>query len=377
MKKIYIVSAALLILIPLTASAALIEKGPSYTLLKDQTINTNIYAAGNNITMLGTANEDLMAAGGTIIIAGRVVKDASLAGGTIDIPGEVGEDARLAGGTMVLNGKVGGELVALGGQITVAPGAEVKKDSYIIGGNITVDGHIDQYLVIKGGTVEINGVIDGSVKVTASKKLTIGSNAVIGGALDYSAPQKAEIADGAKIGGVTSYKQYILPKNTVGVNGIFAFWFLAKFLMLLLAAVVVSLLFKKQMQTLVRHALPNFGKELLRGFIILVVLPVAIIISFVSIVGGILGAAALLLYIAIAMFGTILSPIILGAIPSKYIFKQANFEGNWKSAIIGAIVLSVISAIPIAGGVVCFVFFLVGFGTIFNFIYKYFRNAEK
>lgn len=366
-----------MILVPLSASAALLEKGNSYTLLKDKAVATNIYAAGNNVTVLGSANEDLMAAGGTIIIAGKVAKDVGLAGGTIDISGEVGEDARLAGGTIILNGKVGGELVALGGQITVAPSAEVKKDSYIIGGNIVVDGHLGQYLVIKGGTVEINGVIDGSVKVTASEKITIGSSAQIKGALDYSAPQKATIEDGAKINGVITYKQYVAPKTGVKAKGAFGLWMLAKSLMLLLSAVVVSLLLKKQMQTAVRYAMPNFGKELLRGFIILVVLPVAIIISFITVFGSILGGAALLLYITMAVFGTILSPIILGALLSKYIFKQANFEGDWKSAILGSIVLAAICFIPYVGGMVCFVFFLVAFGVLFNFLYKHFREGEK
>jgi len=366
-----------LILIPLAASAALLEKGPNYTLLKDQTVSTNIYAAGNNVTILGSAKEDLIAAGGTIIMAGTVSKDMGLAGGTIDISGEVGEDVRVVGGTITLNGKTGGELVALGGQITVAPGADVKKDSYLIGGNIVVDGHLGQYLVVKGGTVVINGAIDGSVKVTASKSLTIGSNAQIKGTLDYSAPQKAEIGDGAKIGGATIYKQYVVSKNVTGARGFFAFWFLAKFLMLLLAAVVVSLLLKKQMQTAVRYGLPNFGKELLRGFIILVVLPVAIIISFVTVLGGILGMAALLLYIALAVFGMILSSIISGALVSKYIFKQASYEGDWKSAIIGVVVLSAVSLIPFVGWLIYFAFFLVAFGVLFNFLYKHFRNGEK
>lgn len=364
-------------MIPLSASAALLEKGPSCTLLKDQVINTNIYAAGNNITILGNANEDLMAAGGTIIMVGTVGKDLSLAGGTIDISGEVGEDVRIAGGTITLSGKTGGELMALGGQITVAPGADVKKDSYLVGGNIVVDGHLGQYLVVKGGTVVINGVIDGSVKITASKSLTIGSNAQIRGTLDYSAPQKAAIGDGAKIGGAVTYKEYVAPKSAMGAGGIFSLWLLAKGLMLLLAAVVVSLLLKKQTQTAVRYALSNFGKELLRGFIVLIVLPAAIIISFITVFGGILGIAALLLYIVMAVFGAILSPIILGALVSKYIFKQANYEGDWKSAIIGAVVLSLVCLIPFLGGAVCFMFFLVAFGALFNFLYRQFRNAEK
>jgi len=377
MKKIFVVSAVVLILIPLAASAALLEKGPSYTLAKDKTVASNVYAAGNNITILGSANEDLMAVGGTVIMAGKIVKDTSLAGGTIDISGEVGEDVRMAGGTIILNGKVGGELVALGGQITVAPGADIKKDSYIIGGNIVVDGHLGQYLVIKGGTVEINGAIDGSVKVTASEKLVIGNKAVIGGTLDYSAPQKAEIKDGAKINGAVTYKQYVAPKTGVKAKGAFSFWMLAKGLMMLLAAVVVSLLLRRQTQTAVRFAISNFGKELLRGFIVLVVLPIAIIISFITVFGSMLGGAALLLYITMAIFGTIISPIILGALLSKYIFKQESFQGDWKSAIIGSIVLAALCFIPYAGGIICFVFFLVAFGTLFNFLYKHFREEEK
>ncbi|OGZ33639.1 MAG: hypothetical protein A2Y98_01765 [Candidatus Portnoybacteria bacterium RBG_19FT_COMBO_36_7] len=377
MKKIFIISAAILILIPFAASAALIEKDTSYTLSKEKTVATNVYAMGSSIMFLGNASEDLLAVGGTIVVSGNVSKDLSLAGGTINISGETGEDVRVGGGTINLDGKVGGELAALGGQIIIGPGAEVKKDSYIIGGNILINGHLGQYLVIKGETVTIDGVIDGSVKITASEKITIGSSAQIKGALDYSAPHRAEIEEGAKISGAVTYKQYIVPKTGVKTKGAFILWMLVKGLMVLLAAVVVSLLIKKQTQAAVRYALPNFGKELLRGFIILVVLPVAVIISFITVFGGILGGAALLLYITMAFFGAILSPIILGALLAKYIFKQTNFEGDWKSAILGSVVWGALYFVPYIGKTVCFVFFLAAFGTLFNFLYKHFREAEK
>lgn len=377
MKKIFIILAMISFLIPLSVSAALFEKGQSYNLAKDQSVSVNLYTVGGNVTVLGNVKEDLMAAGGTIILTGLVGKDAGLAGGTIDISGNIGEDLRVAGGNIMIGGKVGGELLALGGQLTVAPGVEIKGESYLIGGNIVIDGNLGKNLVIRGGTVAINGTIEGSVKITASNSVTISSGAVIKGNLDYSSPKPATIQDGAKIQGVTNYKK-IEPAKTYakfGGRALFGAAWLIKFLMILVAALVVSLLLKKQTQTAVRYIMPNFGKELLRGFIILVVLPVAIVISFITVVGVILGVAGLLFYGLMLVFGMILAQIVVGAMVSKLIFKQENYEGNWKSALIGAIALALVCLIPYIGSAICFVFFLASFGALFNFLYKHFQSA--
>jgi len=377
MKKLLIFFGLVALVVPLVASAAVFGRGQNYALPRGESVASNLYAFGGSVTISGSAREDVMTAGGTIIFTGSVAKDLSAVGGTINLSGDVSGDTRLAGGTIILAGKSEGELLAAGGQLTIASGAEVSGETYLAGGSVLADGRFAKKLTIAGGTVVLGGVVEGDVKVTASKSLTISSSAVIRGNLEYSSPKPATIESGAKIGGVTNYKKLETPKTfvTKGGRAIFGAAWLVKTLMMLLAALVVCLLLKKQTQQAVRYIMPNFGKELLRGFIILVVLPIAIIISFVTIVGAILGAGAAFLYIVMAIFGAILSQIAAGALISKFIFKQANYEGDWKSAIIGSLALAIVCLIPFVGGLVCFVFFLAAFGALFNFLYKNFRET--
>ncbi|MFH0852759.1 MAG: polymer-forming cytoskeletal protein [bacterium] len=380
MKKLLIVFGLAALIIPLGAWAAVFGPGPNYTLARGESVNANLYAGGGNVTVLGNAREDLIAGGGTVMIVGFVGKDANLAGGTIDISGDVGDDLRAAGGNVTLSGKVGGELLAAAGQLTIGSSAQIQGESHLAGGNIVVDGRLDKNLVVRGGTIVINGIINGNVKIIASDSLSLGSGAVIKGNLEYSAPKEATIASGAKIGGKTDFKKIESIRGYAGKTGfkaIFGVAWLVRTLMMLLAALVVSLLLKKQATQAVRYIMPNFGKELLRGFIIFVVLPIAIIISFVTVVGVILGVSTTFLYIAMAFFGAIMAQIVAGALITKFVFKQANYEADWKAAVIGTVALAIVLLIPFVGGLVCFVFFLVAFGALFNFLYRYFADANN
>ncbi|MBI4709137.1 MAG: polymer-forming cytoskeletal protein [Candidatus Portnoybacteria bacterium] len=378
MKKLFLALTIVLLVAPLAVSAAFIRGEQSYTLGKNETLDKNLYTAGSNVSLLGQAKQDAALAGGTLIISGSVGKDLTAAGGTILIDGDIGDDARMAGGTITINNKIGGELLAAGGQVTISSGAEIKGEARIASGDLSMAGNILGDLFAVGDTIRLDGKITGNVKVKASKKLTIGKNAEISGNLDYSAPEKLTMEDGGKILGQTTYKEFKPVKvDKKGWLGFLTIWWMAKMLMLMLAAVVVSLLIKKQLQNAVRQTLPNFSRELLRGFILLIVLPVAIIISFITIIGLALGGMALLLYILMACFSAVYAAIVLGALVSKYIFKTANYEPDWKTAIIGVLILTIIGFIPFVGWLFYFVFFLVAFGSLFNFFYQHFRAGEK
>lgn len=378
MKKIFLVLALLFLIMPLVASAAVLKAGQSYTLSKDQTIAKNLYTAGNNVNLLGAAKEDVFVAGGTVIISGTVGKDLVAAGGTLIIDGNVGEDARIAGGNLTIGGKIGGELLVAGGQLNLSPDLEIKGDATLAGGNLLIDGNIGGDLSAYGGEVRIDGKIKGNVQVKTNRKLIIGSQAEISGNLDYSAPEKLTIEDGAKIKGKVTFNELQTLKAQKAKKGLFGIWGLSWLLGLVIfltAALVINFLLRKKLEEVVGYTLANFGKETLRGFVILVVLPIAVIISFVTVIGALLGGAGLLIYILMGLLASIFAPIVLGSLIFRKLLKKPEFGADWRSVVVGVAVMRIAQVIPYVGWILWFIFFLAAFGALFNYLYRHFRKV--
>lgn len=378
MKKIFLVLVLSFLALPFVSFAADFKGAPVYTLGKDAVVEKNLYATGNSINILGTVKGDIFTAGGNVMILGDVKKDLNAAGGTLVIESNVGDDARLAGGTLIIGGRIGGELLAAGGQINLNPSLKIDGNAELAGGNILVDGIISGDLSVYGGVVRIDGKINGDVLVKTDRKLVIGSKAEIGGNLNYSAPEKLTIEEGAKISGEVTFKEIAAKgQNAIkkGFFGVFGVAWLIKLLIFLTVALVAYFLFGKKLEEAINYALNNFSKETLRGFILLVILPVAAIISFITIIGILLGIAGILLYSLMAIFASIFAPIVLGTIIFRKLLKKPEFGADWKSVATGVVVIRVVSIIPFVGWIFCFVFFLAAFGTLFNYLYKHLRKT--
>lgn len=370
MKKIFIVFSLIFILGPFVASAAVFSGGQTYNLGPSQKVNENLYVAGGNINISGQPQADVMAAGGTILINGNVGQDLTAAGGNISALGAIGQDARIVGGTIIINKNVGGDLMVLGGQITVEQGATVSGETALFGGQILINGNLNKNLYIWGGDVQINGKIAQNVKIKVSKSLTISSGAQINGNLEYWAPKQAIIESGAKISGKTTFNLYqprTIKTNFLGVAG---FAWLLSLLISLASALAIYFIFKEQIKNLLMYVGANFWKETLRGFVLAVVIPVAIIIFLVTVIGVILGILGALVYILFALISYILTPILLGTIIFRLVLKQPKFSASWLSVVVGVFVLRIVGFVPILGWLFALVFFLATFGSLFFSLWK-------
>jgi cytoskeletal protein CcmA (bactofilin family) len=374
MKKIFFILVLAILIIPLGAWAA-IRQDQNFSFGKNDVANKNLYAGGGNVNILGEAKQDLIVGGGTIIVSGTIGQDLAAAGGNLMIDGIIGDDARIAGGNLSIGGKIGGELLAAGGQVSLNSGLEVKGNTTLAGGSLLIDGALAGDLAAYGGSVRIDGKIAGNVKVETSQKLIIGSQAVISGSLDYKAPEKLTIEDGAKINGKVTFNEIQAQQAKKGLWGIWWLAWLVGLAIFLTAALVVYFLFRKKLEEAVSYTLANFGKETLRGFIILVVLPIAAIVAFVTVIGALLGGAGLLLYILMGVFTSIFAPMVFGTLIFRLILKKPDFVGDWRSVVTGVVALRIIHVIPYVGWIFWFIFFLAAFGALFNYLYRHFRKA--
>jgi hypothetical protein len=124
------------------------------------------------------------------------------------------------------------------------------------------------------------------------------------------------------------------------------------------------MLFKKMMQSLVKTATEHCGREMVRGFIVLVVVPIAIFVALISLVGAIFGIIGIFVYALLIITAKILAGILFGSVLVKAVKKTKEYEVTWQSAMIGVIALELVGLVPVLGWVLVFLIFLAAFGSI-------------
>jgi hypothetical protein len=196
----------------------------------------------------------------------------------------------------------------------------------------------------------------------------LGPNADIKGNLKYEAVKSVTIEDGGKVHGEIIFTE-LKGHNENAVTGILGFFTLvlvAKFLMLLTASLIVGLVFRRYNKELVEKATANPLKELGRGIVTLIVLPILSIILLVTIIGIPLGILGLLSFIMLCIFAVIITPIFLGALVYKWIFRKSDYIVNWKTILLGAIVYSLLGLIPFLGWIATSIFLAITLGAALN-----------
>src|ERR1051325_1104670 len=121
---IFPVLAALLLVLaqPPAAMAAETRGGNEIAVGPNEIIDDDLYAFGQNVTILGQVTGSVIAGGDTVIIEGEIGGDVMAAGSTVMVDGPVHGSIRAAGQSVQLRNQVDGDLLATGNSISVVGG---------------------------------------------------------------------------------------------------------------------------------------------------------------------------------------------------------------------------------------------------------------
>jgi len=355
MKKYVGLFVGLALLLPATAFGAEFRAGDK-TLNSTEVIQDNLYATGGNFNLLGTVNGDLIVAGGTINVLGAVTGDILVTGGTVNINGRVGQDVRAMGGTVVISGQIGGELVVAGGDISVANGASIAKSAYLVGGRASVDGSIGKNLEIR------------------SAEVALGSAAKVAGNFDYYSQKEANIVSGAKINGDVVFHQKQIKKPAYTHKfpwlAFMTFWWLAGIAGATILAWLMFYLWASESKNMITAAFSSPGRELIRGLVLLFMIPIAAIICLITVIGFPLAIIGGFLFVAIAILAAAVSSLLTASLIAKFLFKRKETELNWWLILLGVLALAIIKLIPLVGWIIAFLIYLAALGVLANKIYR-------
>lgn len=353
------------------------------TVVADESLNVSIspadnaYLAGTEVRVNAPLPADLLVVAGTLLVTAPVAGDVLVGAGAVDLVAPVSGDVRVFGGRIVIEGDVGGDMAAVGGVVAISgKGKEVR----VAGGTVELRDGASGPVTIYGGSVYLSGEFRGDVKVVASDHVTLGEETTIRGVFSYNAPQEAGIpASATIIGGVTytgssSFLPTAEEAHTFALAGVGVF-FLVRLVAGALAAGLIAGIFpmlaRRVADTALTRSWKRFVLLMLLGFAIMVVTPVLVIFLIASFVG--IGIAALVgtAYLFALLLSYLYAALLAGTTFVHIAFKRTSV--SWKSAVLGMVLLYLISLIPVAGFLITFVLTAVALGTLtllfYNFVF--------
>jgi hypothetical protein len=147
---------------------------------------------------------------------------------------------------------------------------------------------------------------------------------------------------------------------------------------MLAAALVLFFLAKSTVIAAAGKTLDNFWKELLRGLVLLVVIPVMAILLFVTVIGSFIGIFVVALYAILIILGSVFSGIVLADLLNRLLFGGSKAKKlNWPMVILGVVVFGLLAFVPFVGWIICLVFFLAGLGAVSNLLYRQIKTLKK
>lgn len=200
--------------------------------------------------------------------------------------------------------------------------------------------------------------------------LDLASTAVVKGPLTYWSKNQARIATGAQVGEV----RHQVPADYTKAD--FGPWYLSPWLIALKFGgfLIVGLLLLTLFPRL-RTSFPSLiarkpWQAPLAGFLALIAVPIGAVILMLTVIGLPLGIVTLLFYPVMIYAGQVLVAWAAGRLLADRV--PGLREQNWAVLfILGALITTVLTMVPVVGGVVAFAALLYGLGGL------YFTAADR
>lgn len=349
----------LVLLLALPAGALEVRSGQRVHITAGETIDDDLYIAGNEIVVDGTVTGDLIVAGGTVRVVGPVGGDVIAAGREVELRGSVGESIRAAAGELEIFGSVGGDVVLASGELLLGKLSAVAGDAVVRSGDAQLLGAIGGFLRVAGSEVLLSGTVAQDADVSANE-LTLGGDAVVTGTLRH-ATRELVLPSSARVGQIEA-QPAPAQRSPWGVFALASWWWLVGVLAAFVAGAVLIALFGPHTQAPISQLLQRFWRSLGVGALVFFVAPFVGVLLFASVVGAPLALLGLAVYLIGLYVGYLVAAFALGCL----ILRARVPVGAQRYAALGVglVVLGLVSIIPVVGWLAAFAAVLAGFGAL-------------
>jgi cytoskeletal protein CcmA (bactofilin family) len=350
---------------PRTAQAAEIRHGDSVVVAPGETIDDDLYAFGQTVSIQGTVNGDVITAGQSISVAGHVNGDLMAAGSTIVVNGPVTGAARLAGQSIEIGAPIGNDLLAGAATLNSGPQASIGRDILVGGQTVNLGGPVGRSVRAGAETLTIGGPV-GSDILAQVGTLHLASGARIQGSLTYTSNNEAVLDPGAAVNGPTTRfeasdsRPEPSPASRFGTGAVAWLQTLVGMSLFgLLLVLVFPGIATRSTQILAENPWASLGI----GFAVLLGVPIAALLLFgvgLAIGGWWIGPLLLALYLGALPVGYTMAGLLVGHAVMQKAGRSQSAIG-WH-LLAGLVLFGLVGLVPILGGLVLFAALLFGLG---------------
>lgn len=340
----------------------------------DERVEGDLTASTGDVVVRGTVDGDVAAMAGSVTVTGEVTGEVSAAAGSVEVGdgATVGGEVGAAAGSVDVgeNATVGGEVGAGAGSVSLDPGATVEGDVGAGAGSVdvaegaTVVGDVNA----GGGDAEIDGTVEGDV--TTGETAVLGATAVVDGDVTYG--EDVDRADGATVGGVVEHDPDVgwdgpgnvevsaPPLSGSLVPGVvpdglqFVYWTL---IALLIGGGLLAL-FPQFTTEVAAQATTDPVRTSAAGFAALFGAPFVLFAVFMTIIGIPLALAGTAVFLLVAWASLVYGEYLVG----RQLLAAAGSGNQWLALVVGVVGIELLTLLPLLGGLLKFVVFLVGLG---------------
>lgn len=329
-----------------------VASAPGLALAQEASSQSQIRTGGTVVVgPAETVAGDLEVTGGTVLIDGTVQGDLTATGGNVVVAGTVAGDVVATGGSVAIEGTVGGNVAALGGAIVLREGATVDGRFEAVAGDVRIDGAILGDAVVAADTIAVGDAasVGGALEYNrdASSFSAAPGATIAGGAVAVQDPAFTGFPDGVPFGGGGFAP--VIPSWVGAVYGFFA--------NLLLGVVLLAVA-----PGLGRRVAGVGTTDTLRaggvGLLALLAVPVLLIAAAITIVGIPLSLAGFVVFLATLWVASVYGAFVVGTRLLGY----ADRDNRWLALLVGLLIVGLVGAVPLVGGLVGFLVLLLGLG---------------
>ena len=341
------------------------------TLRANETVDDNLFAAGDTVVIDGTVNGDLIAFARSVTIHGTIKGNVITGATNIEVTGTV-EGSILAGGQNIqIDGKVGRNAVGFGQSVIIGKDATIGGDAAGFG-NPHMNGAVAHSFYAFGMT-DIAGSVGRNVTFRGGNLSVLPSARITGDLTSYvSRAEAVHVDPSAMIGGKQSVEVTKPGPSRYSRVG-FYFSELLHVAAAFVAGILLLLIFPK-----LRHAGFSDIVSVLKsggiGFLLVFATPIAALCVAITLIGipvALVGFVTWLVGLYLAKI------VVANFIGRTLLTSQGDGMGSVALALLVGLVLTFIAInLPYIGGLIHFVLVLVGFGALATNVYGSFQTAR-
>lgn len=342
-------------------ASSVIRTGDAVSVENDQKIEGDFYSLSNILNISGEIVGDVTSVGRKVTLNGNVTSDALIAGESVDVHGAVGDDLRVIGGDVIIAKPITGDVFVIAGSVTVLSTASIGGDLVLYAGDADISGSVGGNILGRAESLRIDAPVAGLVDVKTGK-LVVGDKADIAGSLQYESLASLERSPNAKVAGDIVRNDPVAEDASVNHKAV-----LVPLLMMLFSTLVWYLIAKNILVRITERALVRGIRPSATGFIFFFAAPVVTGILLLSVLGTMVGVAALLAYIFAILIALFSVSAVIGQL-MMYVYKKRFPALTPLTLIVGVIGVCLLVLIPVIGPLLLIGLLIITLGAIVDLI---------